>query len=185
MNYRRAVVDRTVVEPLLIFCLTTYHTVWYHHTIRYGMEYGDYMAHISHQDWLVVGLRMLSQEGAAGLTIDALTRQQQVTKGSFYHHFHNYADFKTALLEYWEQEYTRRIVAFSEGEHPADFSSADPDQIFPRFLAILAKESPAVEIAMRAWALEDETVRAFHLCLRLASLPPACPPATLAPASAE
>jgi len=119
------------------------------------------MAHISHQDWLVVGLRMLSQEGAAGLTIDALTRQQQVTKGSFYHHFHNHADFKTALLEYWEQEYTRRIVAFSETESPADLSSADPNQIFPRFLAILATESPAVEIAMRAWALEDETVRAY------------------------
>ncbi len=112
------------------------------------------MSRISRTDWLAIGLESLAVEGVSGLTIDALTRKLKVTKGSFYHHFKNFEDFKIALLEFWEQQYTSRIIAFAE-------SAEGPEQIFSRFLTILTNESPAVEIAIRSWALQDEPVRAY------------------------
>jgi AcrR family transcriptional regulator len=112
------------------------------------------MARVSRNDWLAAGFDVLAAEGAAGLTIETLTHKLNVTKGSFYHHFQNVEDYKNALLAFWEQQYTTRIVALSE-------SGGDPTQIFTRFLAILASESPAIEITLRSWAFQDEQVRAY------------------------
>ncbi len=114
------------------------------------------MTRISRQDWLAAGLETLAAEGVAGLTIDALMQKLKVTKGSFYHHFRNYEAFKNALLEFWEEQYTRRIVEFSE-------KSQEPGEVFARFVSILSSESPEVEIAIRSWAFQDEQVRAYLL----------------------
>ncbi|MBI9049148.1 MAG: TetR/AcrR family transcriptional regulator [Anaerolineaceae bacterium] len=112
------------------------------------------MSRISKNDWLEIGLLTLSTEGVQGLTIDALTRKLSVTKGSFYHHFKNYEAYKNGLLEFWNEQYTERIVAFSENYQ-------DESQIFSRFVSIISSESPAVEIAIRAWAFQDEQVQAY------------------------
>lgn len=112
------------------------------------------MTRISRIHWLAAGLETLAVEGVPRLTIDALTKKQHVTKGSFYHHFRNQEDFKNALLGFWEQQYTRRIVEFSE-------SAQDPALIFSRFISIIGNESPAAEIAIRSWAFQDEQVRAY------------------------
>ena len=44
-----------------------------------------------------------ASQGTDALTIDRLARGLGVTKGSFYHHFRNQADYRAALLKYWEQ----------------------------------------------------------------------------------
>ncbi|MFZ6029606.1 MAG: TetR/AcrR family transcriptional regulator [Chloroflexota bacterium] len=109
---------------------------------------------ISRNDWLTAGFDVLAAEGTAGLTIESLTRKLNVTKGSFYHHFQNVEDYKNALLAFWEQEYTIRIVTMSD-------AAGGPAEVFTRFLAILASESPTVEISLRAWAFQDAQVQAY------------------------
>jgi AcrR family transcriptional regulator len=112
------------------------------------------MTHLSRNDWLAAGFDVLVSEGSAGMTLDKLTHKLKVTKGSFYHHFQDVEDYKNALLESWEQQFTIRVVAMSE-------TTGDPAQIFNRFLAILVSESPNIEICLRSWAFQDEQVKAY------------------------
>ena len=111
------------------------------------------MARKTKQDWLEAGLTVLGEGGAAELTIDRVARFLGVTKGSFYHHFENYQDYKEHLLTFWEEESTLGVIAFSE-------VAVTVPALLERFLANLDGLSPHPEIAIRAWALQDEGVRA-------------------------
>lgn len=112
------------------------------------------MSKITKQEWLMMGLQTLAAEGTSGVTIDSLTQKLSITKGSFYHHFHSFDDYKNALLEFWNEQYTHRIASFSE-------QIEDKSQIFQRFVEILCAESPAVEIAIRSWAFQDPAVQVY------------------------
>lgn len=57
-----------------------------------------------------LGLDLLAEVGARGVTIDALCTRLQVTKGSFYHHFSGVRDFMSQLLLYWEDRYGQRLA---------------------------------------------------------------------------
>jgi AcrR family transcriptional regulator len=64
----------------------------------------------SKNDWLNLGLKALADEGPSAIRIDHLCRVAQRTKGSFYHHFKTREAFVDALLSYWEQELTERVI---------------------------------------------------------------------------
>src|SRR6266404_8566030 len=74
------------------------------------------MALLTRRRWLEEGLALLEEAGAEALTIESLTSRLRVTKGSFYHHFTNYQDFKQRVLEFWEEEGTLRIIQWAEQE---------------------------------------------------------------------
>ncbi|MEQ8674160.1 MAG: TetR/AcrR family transcriptional regulator [Aggregatilineales bacterium] len=113
------------------------------------------MARKSKHDWLIEALTVLAEVGAQGLTIDLLTERLGVTKGSFYHHFGSFAGFKEALLDFFESEGTLQIIDVTEQE-------ATPEEKLQTLLDITASFPTAVEVAMRAWALQDEVVRAYQ-----------------------
>jgi AcrR family transcriptional regulator len=113
------------------------------------------MARKSKRDWLEEALAILAEVGAQELTIDRLTERLDVTKGSFYHHFGNYTRFKEALLDFFESEGTLQIIRLTEHE-------ATPQEKLQRLLDITATFPPEVEVAVRAWALQDETVRMYQ-----------------------
>jgi len=109
------------------------------------------MAQLSRRRWLEEGLALLEEAGAEALTIESLTNRLGVTKGSFYHHFANYQNFKERLLEFWEEEGTLRIIQWAEQE-------ASPPEKLAR--VIQASLHPSrLDVALRAWALQDEQVR--------------------------
>jgi AcrR family transcriptional regulator len=112
------------------------------------------MTRLSRNDWLKAGFEMLTNQGASGLTIENLTDKLDVTKGSFYHHFQNAEDYKIALLEFWEEQYTNRVVQLTE-------AGKEPKRIFDHFMGILATEDPSIEIILRSWASRDELVRSY------------------------
>ncbi len=87
------------------------------------------MTRLSRNDWLKAGFEMLTNQGASGLTIENLTDKLDVTKGSFYHHFQNAEDYKIALLEFWAEQYTNRVVKLTEAGN-------EPERIFDHFLGI-------------------------------------------------
>ena len=113
------------------------------------------MARKSKHDWLTEALTILAEVGAQDLTIDLLTHRLGVTKGSFYHHFGSFAGFKEALLDFFEAEGTLQIIQLTEQE-------ATPQEKLQRLLDITASFPTEVEVAVRAWALQDEMVRTYQ-----------------------
>ena len=112
------------------------------------------MALLTRRRWLEEGLALLEEAGAEALTIESLTNRLGVTKGSFYHHFTNYQDFKERLLEFWEEEGTLRIIHWAEQE-------ASPPEKLARVMQASLHPS-RLDVALRAWALQDEQVRAYQ-----------------------
>jgi AcrR family transcriptional regulator len=112
------------------------------------------------EDWLRAGIDELLQAGGPqGLTIDALCRRLKVTKGSFYHHFDGYDDFKRKLLTFYEDTGTEQII---------DRLDALPTalQKLHALLWELVRYSELtmlnVDVVIRAWALQDEAVQAVQ-----------------------
>jgi AcrR family transcriptional regulator len=67
-------------------------------------------ATLSRVQYFEIGLDLLAEGGANGVTIDALCARLQVTKGSFYHHFSGVRDFMAQLLVHWEDCYGQRLA---------------------------------------------------------------------------
>lgn len=110
----------------------------------------------SRQDWLDAGFAILGEHGAPALTIEQLTARLGLSKGSFYHHFRGMGGFRTALLARFEEWHTTSYIDLVEGE-PA----APPTAKLNRLLDLVASKDggPEVEVAVRAWALQDDEAR--------------------------
>ncbi len=128
-------------------------------------------------DWLQAGMEILATSGAPSLTIDSLTGALSVTKGSFYHHFKGFAEYKTALLEFYESASTLQVIALTEQQASA---AAKLHFLFD----LILQGTPDPEIALRAWAQQDPEARAVQaridaqriayvrsLCLELTTTP--------------
>ena len=126
----------------------TYHSVWYASEVL--------MVRKTKQDWLVAGLTLLGSTGSPDLTIDQLTDYLGVTKGSFYHHFKNYQDYVEQLLTFWEEHYTAEVIRLAE-------TTNDPLTIIDNLIQNLLTRTSDPEAAIRAWAQQDENVRAHVL----------------------
>jgi AcrR family transcriptional regulator len=107
--------------------------------------------------WLDAGLEVLAAEGAPAVTIESLTTRLGLSKGSYYHHFKGASDFRTALLQYFEAQFTARLIAAVE--HQPDAPAAAK---LKRLLELVVSDASEVrlEIAIRAWALQDAEARA-------------------------
>lgn len=108
------------------------------------------------QAWLDQGFRILKTKGAAGLTIDNLTRAMNRTKGAFYHHFKTSNDYAARLLELWEERQANEIIRISKQKK----TFSDINQT----LVDLSEKAmdPGIEVAIRAWALRDPLAREFQ-----------------------
>jgi AcrR family transcriptional regulator len=105
------------------------------------------------RDWLMAGLEILLAAGTPALTIDRLTSALGMTKGSFYHHFKGFADYKAALLKLYEDEGTQGIIEQTD-QQPGPGAKL-------LFLYTLIAQAPLdLESAIRAWSLHDSEVAA-------------------------
>ncbi|MBY4675794.1 TetR/AcrR family transcriptional regulator [Marinobacterium arenosum] len=102
-------------------------------------------------NWLVRGLEILTTHGPEHLKIDRLCRHLQVTKGSFYHHFGNRADYIDALLDHWQRINTEQIIAEVDDIGPLEARSGALD-----LLACAADSGP--ERAIRGWSQYEPLV---------------------------
>ncbi len=99
------------------------------------------------------GLELLAEQGFRGLTIVALCAKLGVTKGSFYHHFRDMADFVDRLLEHWAHEHASALIALSE-------SITDPTERYDLLEGIAVGLPHGAEAAIRAWSWTNESVAA-------------------------
>ncbi len=71
---------------------------------------------VSKRDFLDAGLRVLTEDGESKIRIDYLCAIQGVTKGSFYYHFTDMADYRRSLMSHYETEFTTRYIDKVESE---------------------------------------------------------------------
>ncbi len=71
----------------------------------------DKKQRLGRQDWINAGFRALTQKGPEGLRVEPVARELKSTKGSFYWHFKDLSALQGAMLHYWEDAATHRIIA--------------------------------------------------------------------------
>lgn len=136
---------------------------------------------LSQRAYYEAGLELLADGGHSTLTIAALCNRLGVTKGSFYHHFGDMAEYVTLLLGHWEAEHATRLIALSE-------SVTDPEERFDLLEGIAVGLPHGAEAAIRAWSWNSAVVAAAQERVdraRLTHLTHAGIDAGLEPASAK
>jgi AcrR family transcriptional regulator len=58
-------------------------------------------------DWLELAMEVLGKAEGVRPTIDYLCREVGVSKGSFYNHFRNSADFLKQIIAFWGERFTQ------------------------------------------------------------------------------
>ena len=109
----------------------------------------------SKRDWLEAGLKIMGISGAGGVRIDAICRELNVTKGSFYWHFKNRNDLMNALFEYWNQRETGELIDSVE----KTIDSPRERLWFVARQVTLGDYNVAAEVAIRQWAIHDGSVK--------------------------
>lgn len=112
------------------------------------------MTRATRRQWLDAGLACLQYEGAAEFTSVRLARRLGVTRGSFYHHFPHWEAYIRAVLDEWEEACTRQVIAASE-------AATSPIEQLGVFLDVAAGKTPALDLAIRAWAQHHAIAREY------------------------
>src|ERR1700724_2716783 len=58
---------------------------------------------LTKDDWITHGLRTLANDGANALKVGPMATKLKVSRGSFYWHFSDIADFRAQLLRSWQE----------------------------------------------------------------------------------
>lgn len=96
---------------------------------------------------------VLAESGPSALTVGELCTQLGVTKGSFYHHFEGRPQFVEALLDFWADEHSARLINVSQ-------SVPDSRERIALLKGIAVDLPHDAESAIRAWSSQDDTVAA-------------------------
>jgi AcrR family transcriptional regulator len=104
---------------------------------------------LGRQEWIDAGFRALVMQGPEGLRVELIAKALGVTKGSFYWHFKDLSALQDAMLAYWEDAATHRIIARAEALPPG----------LPRLAALAeainlphdAQGGAGAETAIRGW----------------------------------
>ncbi len=108
----------------------------------------------SRVDWLARAMDVLSRKGGARLRINDLCQELGVTKGSFYAHFEDRADFVRQFVAYWAETFTESVV--NEIDKLADVTAK------ARLLALMRllhhEKMARYDVAVRAWAAQESSV---------------------------
>jgi len=69
---------------------------------------------LSREKWLELAIEALSIKSKSKFSLDSLIKAMPVTKGSFYWHFKDRAEFLFALVEYWSRHDTKIAIKVLE-----------------------------------------------------------------------
>jgi AcrR family transcriptional regulator len=108
---------------------------------------------LTKSDWIKHGLRTLAKDGANALKVGPMSTALKVSRGSFYWHFRDIADFRAQVLKSWLETTTDQVIEELAAEAEADRLK----HLIRR--AFSMKRS--LDRAIRSWAAEDEDVAAI------------------------
>ena len=103
------------------------------------------------ENWIDLGLALLSRHGPEALTLERLTAAAKKTRGSFYHHFEDHQAFLAALGEHWLATEIDAVIAAIDkaalnGKRREALArhAAQIDHALERGLRRLAASEPAI-----------------------------------------
>lgn len=103
-------------------------------------------------NWIAHGLRTLTNEGVEALKVGPMSMALNVSRGSFYWHFHDIADFRSQLLQSWKEQTTDQVIRQVE-------AASEPERL-KHLLTRAFDGRLTIDRAIRSWAIKDETVAA-------------------------
>lgn len=106
-------------------------------------------------DWLLAAREALIKSGIDQVKIERLSKQVQVTRGSFYWHFRSRADLLEVLLSHWESTNTDPLLRAIEAAIAAGSTGI---HILSRVWIEEREFSPSFDTAVRDWARTDTRV---------------------------
>lgn len=106
---------------------------------------------LTKSDWLKQGLRTLRNDGPNALKVVPMAAKLKVSRGSFYWHFQDIADFRSQLLQSWQERTTDQVIQELETE------KAEPDRV-KRLMRRGFTGKRGLDRAIRSWAAEDSDV---------------------------
>ena len=116
------------------------------------MVQAEKKARLSREAWLAEALEVLAED-PTHLRVDELAERLGVSKGSFYWHFENRADFVHSMAEYWrDTNTTEGALAVAEYE-------GDPEErLYFLLKNLLQHEWARYDLAIRAWARHEPDI---------------------------
>ena len=111
-------------------------------------------ARLTRQDWINTGLRTLATDGAAALKIGTMATAMDVSRGSFYWHFKDFADFRGQVLLGWRDRTVDQVIREFEDDH------AGPGRLH-RLIKRAFFGKRGLDRAVRMWAADEPEVAAM------------------------
>jgi AcrR family transcriptional regulator len=105
------------------------------------------------QHWIDFALATLAREGFDALKADVLARKLGVSRGSFYWHFADIGAFEKAVLARWREVAAEAVIAELDRD-------VTPVRRLRHLLERAFTANAALERAVRAWAITNESARA-------------------------
>jgi AcrR family transcriptional regulator len=99
-------------------------------------------------DWIRHGLRTLARDGAGALKVAPLAEALEVSRGSFYWHFRDIADYKRQLLQDWQERSTDRVIK------SLDVRKGEPG-LLKELMQSAFTSGRRLDRAVRSWAAVD------------------------------
>jgi AcrR family transcriptional regulator len=108
---------------------------------------------LSREQWLDRALEVLAAEGPGKLNIEHMAGALGVSRGSFYWHFKDRADFIRSLLDYWHEIHTAPVPALMAASEKSGKAK------LRYFLQMIHNERlTRFDMPLRIWAATDPTV---------------------------
>ena len=102
-------------------------------------------------DWLKQGLRTLANAGPGALKVGPMAATLNVSRGSFYWHFQDNEDFRSQLLQHWQETSTDQII------DALDARPGDTGRLRDLLHEAFGRQ-PKLDRAVRSWAAHDKDV---------------------------
>lgn len=120
-------------------------------TLVYGQGMTD---RLTKSDWIRHGLQTLASDGANALKVGAMADGLKVSRGSFYWHFRDIAEFRAQCLQDWQEQATDRVIRDLEAQKDR------PDRL-KQLMRRAFSGKRRLDRAIRSWAAQDRAVAAI------------------------
>lgn len=104
---------------------------------------------LSADDWAQAALDAMTRGGVSAVSVEAIARKMNVTKGSFYWHFRNRSALLKAAMQLWERRETDEIIALAD-------SISDPRKRIQEVFRAATRSSNAGRLMLALAAASDE-----------------------------
>ena len=103
------------------------------------------------EDWLQMGLDVLTEEGINAVKVLPLAKKLGVTRGSFYWHFESRENLLADILDYWEEFLTDAVI--DQAKH---LDALPEDKIRDVMTNVMLNRQDRYDTAIIAWSRFDQ-----------------------------